>query len=63
MRTGQGKPLFFEDPDFARIANAHGVMPAQVAVSWALQRGTLPIPKSANIDRMKANITVSSSFA
>ncbi len=56
--TGQGNPLFFKDPDFIAVAENHKATVAQVAVSWAVQRGTVPIPKSANVERMKANITV-----
>lgn len=51
------------DPDFVKVAENHKVTPAQIAVSWALQRGTVPIPKSANVDRMKLNITVSQSLS
>lgn len=56
---GQGNSLFFKDPDFVKISEDHKVSVAQIAVSWALQRGTVPIPKSANVERMTANITVS----
>ncbi|PSS31102.1 hypothetical protein PHLCEN_2v2358 [Hermanssonia centrifuga] len=55
---GQGNPLFFKDPDFIAVAENHKATVAQVAVSWAVQRGTVPIPKSANVERMKANITL-----
>lgn len=54
-----GNPEFFKDPDFVKVAEAHAVSPAQVAVSWLVQRGIATFPKSANVDRQKANITVS----
>jgi len=38
------------------IAKQHGVNPAQVAISWAVQRGTVPLPKSVNKDRIRGNI-------
>ncbi|EKM48873.1 uncharacterized protein PHACADRAFT_202295 [Phanerochaete carnosa HHB-10118-sp] len=56
---GQGNPMFFSDPDFARIAESHDATPAQISISWLVQRGTPPIVKSANVERMKKNITVS----
>ncbi|KAI9217531.1 NADP-dependent oxidoreductase domain-containing protein [Blastocladiella britannica] len=40
-----------------RIAERHNAAPAQVLVSWAVQRGTSVIPKSTNPDRIKANAT------
>lgn len=60
MNSGPENQLFFSDPDFVNIAEVQNVMPAQIAISWALQRGTasVPVPKSANVDRMKANISV-----
>ncbi|CDO68839.1 hypothetical protein BN946_scf184805.g48 [Trametes cinnabarina] len=54
---GQGNPLFFSDPDFAKVANDHAVTPAQVAVSWLVERGIPTLVKSSKVDRMKANIT------
>ncbi|EKM52965.1 uncharacterized protein PHACADRAFT_197396 [Phanerochaete carnosa HHB-10118-sp] len=55
---GQGNPMFFSDPDFARIAESHDATPAQISISWLVQRGTPPIVKSANVERMKKNITL-----
>ncbi|OSD05358.1 Aldo/keto reductase [Trametes coccinea BRFM310] len=55
---GQGNPLFFDDPDFAKIAESHAVTPAQVAMSYLVERGIPAIAKSANVNRMKANISI-----
>ncbi|GJE99040.1 aldo/keto reductase [Phanerochaete sordida] len=55
---GQGNPAFFSDPDFLGVAQAHGATPAQVAISWLVQRGVPTLVKSANVERMKANITL-----
>lgn len=55
---GQGKPIFFTDPDVLAIAERLGASPAQVVISWGVQRGIIVIPKSENVERMKANITV-----
>lgn len=59
---GQGRPEFFEDTDYTKIVEAHKVDPAQIAISWLVQRGIIAIPKSANVSRMKTNISVSLLF-
>ncbi|OBZ69929.1 Glycerol 2-dehydrogenase (NADP(+)) [Grifola frondosa] len=53
-----GKPVFMTDPDVVRIAAQHGATPAQVALSWGVQRGTAVIPKSESPERMRTNITL-----
>ncbi|PIL30988.1 hypothetical protein GSI_05681 [Ganoderma sinense ZZ0214-1] len=53
-----GKPVFLEDADVLKIAQIHGTTPAQVTLSWGIQRGTVVIPKSENPKRMRQNITV-----
>ncbi|EJF55737.1 Aldo/keto reductase [Dichomitus squalens LYAD-421 SS1] len=53
-----GKPVFLEDPDIVRIAQAHNSTPGQVALSWGVQRGTVVIPKSENPERIKQNISL-----
>ena len=44
------------DPVLAEIAAAHGVTPAQVVLRWHLEHEITVIPKSANPDRIAANI-------
>jgi hypothetical protein len=51
---------FYTDPDFLRIAEKHGITIGQVLLSWAVQRGTVPLPKSSNETRAGQNIDVSS---
>ncbi|KAF7792256.1 hypothetical protein EIP86_003292 [Pleurotus ostreatoroseus] len=53
---GSTNPLFFKDPDFERVVAAHNATPAQIALSWGVQRGTAVVPKSANPERMKQNL-------
>ncbi|OCH92037.1 Aldo/keto reductase [Obba rivulosa] len=55
---GQGQTVFFTDPDIKRIAEKHDATPAQVVISWGVQRRTIIIPKSANPERLKQNITL-----
>ncbi|RKR75117.1 aldo/keto reductase [Frondihabitans australicus] len=45
-------------PVLARIADAHGVTPAQVVIRWHLQSGLVVIPKSVTPSRIAANLDV-----
>ena len=45
-----------DDPVLAKIAAAHGVSPAQIVLRWQVQHAVTAIPKSANPDRIAANI-------
>jgi diketogulonate reductase-like aldo/keto reductase len=40
------------------IARAHNKTNAQVMLRWAIQHGTVPIPKSAHLKRIKENLQV-----
>ncbi len=44
-----------DDSVIGEIANAKNVTPAQVLISWAIQRGTSVIPKSVNPARIAQN--------
>ncbi|MGD0198690.1 MAG: aldo/keto reductase [Solirubrobacteraceae bacterium] len=46
------------DAHLGAIAQSHGRTPAQVMLRWALQKGTVVLPKSANRDRIAENIDV-----
>lgn len=50
------EPVLLEDPTIATIAKRRGITPAQVLLSWAIQRGTAVIPKSVDPARMKQNL-------
>ena len=52
----QDEPVLLEEPTIAAIAKRHGVTPAQVLLSWAMQRGTVVIPKSVNPERIQQNL-------
>lgn len=41
-----------------RIAEAHGVTPAQVILRWHIENGTIIIPKSVHADRQKENLNL-----
>lgn len=46
------------DRRIAAVADKHGRSPAQVVLRWALQRGTVVLPKSARPERIRANAQV-----
>jgi diketogulonate reductase-like aldo/keto reductase len=45
-----------EDPAIRRIAQRLGVHPAVVCIKWAIQRGQIPIPFSANSRNLLSNL-------
>ena len=45
-------------PEIGAIAAAHGRTPAQVILRWHVQIGAVPIPKSADPDRLRQNLAV-----
>lgn len=47
-----------ENPAVTDIATAHGRSPAQVCLRWAVQRGTVAIPKTQRPERLKENLAV-----
>ena len=50
---GQGQLL--NQPVMHEVAQRHNVTPAQVAIRWCLQQGTLPLPKSVHAERIVSN--------
>lgn len=48
----------FGDPDLVWVAKKHGKTEAQVLVRWCMQRGTLPLPKSATPARIRENADI-----
>ncbi|KAI0075148.1 Aldo/keto reductase [Panus rudis PR-1116 ss-1] len=54
--TGHSKVL--ELPLIKELAAKYNVTPAQIVLAWHLARGVVAIPKSANPERQKLNITL-----
>jgi 2,5-diketo-D-gluconate reductase A len=52
------KTMNLRDPRLVRIADAHGVTPAQVVIRWHLEHEIVVIPKSSKPDRIAANADV-----
>jgi alcohol dehydrogenase (NADP+) len=53
-----GDPEVLTDPVVTSVAARVGKSPAQVALRWAVQRGTVPLPRSTNPDRIDENFAV-----
>lgn len=47
-----------EHEDLIQVAKAYGVTVPQVCIRYCIERGLLPLPKSVNPDRIKANLDV-----
>jgi diketogulonate reductase-like aldo/keto reductase len=45
-----------DDPTVIQVAKELGKTPAQVLISWAIQRGTSVVPKSVTAERIKSNL-------
>ena len=49
-------PNLFEDETIKSLAAERNISPGQVILAWAVNRGTVPIPKSSNESRLKENL-------
>ncbi|KUO05653.1 aldo/keto reductase [Streptomyces caeruleatus] len=54
---GRGTDLL-DDPVVGAVAEAHGVTPGQVVLRWHVQLGAVPIPKSGDPGRQRANLDI-----
>lgn len=50
-----GKGGILDHPKVVKTAKKYNVTPAQLVLRFCLEKGTLPLPKSQNIHRMKEN--------
>uniref|UniRef100_A0A7S2QSU0 NADP-dependent oxidoreductase domain-containing protein n=1 Tax=Norrisiella sphaerica TaxID=552664 RepID=A0A7S2QSU0_9EUKA len=53
---GSGLLGVLEDPVINEMSIKHFVTPAQLVLSWHIQRGCIPVPKSTNKDRIESNL-------
>lgn len=51
-------PELLKDAVVVGIAERRGVPPATILLGWALQRHTVPLPKSSNQDRLLQNLEI-----
>lgn len=49
-------PRAVDDSTVVSLASTLGKEPAQVLISWAIQRGTVVLPKSVTPSRIKSNL-------
>jgi diketogulonate reductase-like aldo/keto reductase len=56
-------PNLLSSPAIAAVAARHSRSPAQVLLKWALQRGTVPLPKSVTPARLDENIAAAADAA
>jgi alcohol dehydrogenase (NADP+) len=52
------EPVVLQDPVILQLAKKYKVTPAQIALAWALQRGTSVVVKSTNPDHLRDNQVV-----
>jgi 2,5-diketo-D-gluconate reductase A len=52
------KTMNLRDPQLLRIAEAHGVTPAQVVLRWHIEHRIVAIPKSTNAERIAENAAI-----
>jgi len=50
------EPNMFDNPVIQTVAKSNQLTAAQVMLAWAVQRGTVPIPKSGNPQRQLENL-------
>ncbi|KAG8826423.1 hypothetical protein FRC17_008257 [Serendipita sp. 399] len=58
--TPMGRPSapFYTNPTFISLAEKRNATVGQILLSWSVQRGAVPIPKSSNPERARQNITL-----
>lgn len=47
-----------QDPVILELAGKYGKTPSQIILRWDVQKGVVPIPKSANRERLEENLSV-----
>ncbi len=51
----ENEPILLENKVIKNIAQKHQATPAQILIQWAIERGTVVIPKSVSPERIKQN--------
>jgi diketogulonate reductase-like aldo/keto reductase len=49
---------FMNNETLDNVAKSHGVSPAQILIRWSIEKGFIPLPRSANSNRIKENIDI-----
>ncbi|KAI8629910.1 NADP-dependent oxidoreductase domain-containing protein [Xylariaceae sp. FL1651] len=53
-----GEPKVIDDPEVKELASKSGLDPAQLVLSWGVQRGTVVLSKSVTPNRIKTNLKI-----
>ncbi|VEU20738.1 DEKNAAC101637 [Brettanomyces naardenensis] len=48
----------FDDPDLVKLGKKYGKSPAQILIRWSLDKGFIPLPKTAHKERLASNLDV-----
>jgi len=51
------EPILLKEPKIIKLAERHGITPAQLLISWAIHRPTAAIPKSVRSERLRQNLS------
>ncbi|KAL4420161.1 hypothetical protein ABPG77_008297 [Micractinium sp. CCAP 211/92] len=60
FKRGEDVPLLMQDETLKRVAEKHNKSPADILVSWAVQRGTACLPKSTKEEHLRSNLEAAS---
>lgn len=58
LSTGRKGKSFLEKDELLTPAKKYGKTPGQVALRWAIQRGTVVMPKTEKVSRLDENINI-----
>lgn len=53
-----GRRRVIQEPLVTSLAEKYGVSPAKICLTYAVQKGVMPLPKASTIERMKENIDI-----
>lgn len=59
LHSATGYANVRNDPTIVALADKYKVSSSQIIMAWHVKRGTVAVPKSADAQRQKENITVS----
>jgi len=56
--VGKDDPILLQDPVIVDLAKKYQKTAAQILLRWGIERGTIVIPKSTTLERLKENIGI-----
>jgi len=58
LHMAEANESVLADPTIVEISSSHGRSPGQVLLRWAIQRGTVAIPKTQSADHLLENLAI-----